>query len=138
MGMDQHGYRNSFDANPEVFQFAQVRGIRVEVLFDAVAVRYDHRYGSPVCTPKNRAKARLSVVTRFIRLHPGAQKGNAANLGSLFEPHYEQNLYANPKRTAKSYSSYYVRYHRAEIRSKKSPPETEQVFTLPRIERVTE
>jgi hypothetical protein len=44
---------------------------------------------------------------RFIRLHPGAQKGNAANYWSLFEPHYKQNLSANPKRTAKSsfYSS---------------------------------
>ena len=46
---------------------------------------------------------RLSVVTRFIRLHPGAQKGNAANYWSLFEPHYKQNTYANPKRTAKSF-----------------------------------
>jgi hypothetical protein len=43
-----------------------------------------------------------SVVTRFIRLHPGAQKGDATNLGSLSEPRREQNLYANPKRTAKS------------------------------------
>ena len=43
------------------------------------------------------------VVTRFIRLHPGAQKGDAANLGSLSEPRHEQNLYANPKRTAKSF-----------------------------------
>jgi hypothetical protein len=46
------------------------------------------------------------VVTRFKRLHPGAQKGNAANYLPLFEPHYEQNLYANPKRTAKS--SFYI------------------------------
>jgi hypothetical protein len=38
---------------------------------------------------------------RFKRLHRGAQKGNAANYWSLFEPHYEQNLSANPKRTAK-------------------------------------
>src|SRR6185437_5897496 len=45
---------------------------------------------------------RLLVATRFIRLHPGAQKGNAANYWSLFEPHYKQNLSANPKRTAKS------------------------------------
>jgi hypothetical protein len=43
-------------------------------------------------------------VTRFIRLHPGAQKGGATNLGSLFEPHHEQNLSANPKRTAKSFA----------------------------------
>jgi len=43
---------------------------------------------------------------RFIRLHPGAQKGNAANYWSLFEPHYKQNLSANPKRTAKS--SFYI------------------------------
>jgi hypothetical protein len=42
-------------------------------------------------------------MTRFIRLHPGAQKGNAANYWSLFEPHYKQNLSANPKRTAKSF-----------------------------------
>jgi hypothetical protein len=40
-------------------------------------------------------------VTRFKRLHRGAQKGNAANYWSLSEPHYEQNLSANPKRTAK-------------------------------------
>jgi hypothetical protein len=51
---------------------------------------------------KSRIRIRLSVVTRFIRLHPGAQKGNAANYCSLFEPHYKQNLYTNPKRTAKS------------------------------------
>jgi hypothetical protein len=42
------------------------------------------------------------LVTRFTRLHQGAQKGGAANLGSLSEPHHEQNPYANPKRTAKS------------------------------------
>jgi hypothetical protein len=42
------------------------------------------------------------AVTRFIRLHRGAQKGDAANLESLFEPRHEQNPYANPKRTAKS------------------------------------
>jgi hypothetical protein len=41
------------------------------------------------------------VVTRFKRLHPGAQKCDATNLGALSEPHREQNLYANPKRTAK-------------------------------------
>src|SRR6478752_2721676 len=51
---------------------------------------------------KSRICIRLLVVTRFIRLHPGAQKGNAANYCSLFEPHYKQNLYTNPKRTAKS------------------------------------
>jgi hypothetical protein len=39
---------------------------------------------------------------RFIRRHFGAQKGDAANLGSLSGPHREQNLSANPKRTAKS------------------------------------
>jgi hypothetical protein len=44
-------------------------------------------------------------MTRFIRLHPGAQKGDATNLGALSEPRREQNLYANPKRTAKSSSS---------------------------------
>ncbi|MGO9585140.1 MAG: hypothetical protein ACLP2Y_02870, partial [Limisphaerales bacterium] len=41
------------------------------------------------------------------RLHRGAQKGGATNLGSLFEPRHEQNLYANPKRTAKSFIRYY-------------------------------
>ncbi|MGA3163299.1 MAG: hypothetical protein ABSD77_03775 [Verrucomicrobiota bacterium] len=46
------------------------------------------------------------AVMRFIRRHPGAQKGGAANLGSLFEPRREQNLYANPKRTAKSFAHY--------------------------------
>jgi hypothetical protein len=45
-------------------------------------------------------------VTRFTRLHSGAQKGGATNLGSLFEPRHEQNLYANPKRTAKSFIRY--------------------------------
>src|ERR1700749_4756399 len=49
---------------------------------------------------------RLLVVMRFIRLHQGAQKGSAANYWSLFEPHYKQNLSANPKRTAKS--SFYI------------------------------
>jgi hypothetical protein len=44
------------------------------------------------------------VVTRFTRLHQGAQKGNAANYWTLLEPHYEQNLYTNPKRAAKSQS----------------------------------
>jgi hypothetical protein len=39
---------------------------------------------------------------RFTRRHYGAQKGGATNLGSLSEPHREQNLSANPKRTAKS------------------------------------
>src|SRR5436190_3060421 len=51
---------------------------------------------------KSRICIRLFTVTRFIRLHQGAQKGNAANYWSLFEPHYKQNLYTNPKRTAKS------------------------------------
>jgi hypothetical protein len=46
------------------------------------------------------------AVTRFKRLHRGAQKGGATNLGSLFEPRHEQNLYANPKRTAKSFICY--------------------------------
>jgi hypothetical protein len=55
---------------------------------------------------ESRICIRLSVVTRFIRLHPGAQKGNAANYCSLFEPHYKQNLYTNPKRTAKSSINY--------------------------------
>jgi hypothetical protein len=55
-------------------------------------------------------KAGLSSGPRsdevFIRRHPGAQKGDAANLGSLFELRREQNLYANPKRTAKSFACY--------------------------------
>jgi hypothetical protein len=38
----------------------------------------------------------------IIRLHRGAQKGDATNLGTLSEPRRKQNLYANPKRTAKS------------------------------------
>jgi hypothetical protein len=46
------------------------------------------------------------AVTRFKRLHRGAQKGGATNLGSLSEPRHEQNLYANPKRTAKSFIRY--------------------------------
>lgn len=37
----------------------------------------------------------------IIRLHLGAQKGDATNLGTLSEPRRKQNLYANPKRTAK-------------------------------------
>ena len=45
------------------------------------------------------------AVIRFTRLHQGAQKGDATNLGSLSEPHREQNPYANPKRTAKSFRS---------------------------------
>jgi hypothetical protein len=46
------------------------------------------------------------AVTRFKRLHRGAQKGGATNLGSLSEPRHEQNLYANPKRTAKSFNRF--------------------------------
>jgi hypothetical protein len=56
---------------------------------------------------KNKKRAGLasgSVVIRFIRLHQGVQKGDATNLGSLSEPRRKQNLYANPKRTAKSKS----------------------------------
>lgn len=61
---------------------------------------------SPLYAQRAGRDVRLLVVTRFIRLHPGAQKGNAANYWSLFEPHYKQNLSANPKRTAKS--SFYI------------------------------
>jgi hypothetical protein len=35
---------------------------------------------------------------------PGRSEGWCDQLGSLFEPHHEQNPYANPKRTAKSQS----------------------------------
>ncbi len=52
---------------------------------------------------KSRICIRLFVVMRFKRLHPGAQKGSTANYWSLLEPHYKQNLYTNPKRTAKLY-----------------------------------
>jgi hypothetical protein len=48
-------------------------------------------------------KARLAsglLVTMFIRLHRGAQKGSATNLGVPSESCREQNTYANPKRTA--------------------------------------
>ena len=41
------------------------------------------------------------VVIRFIRLHPGAQKCDGPTRGSLSRPRHEQNLSANPKRTAK-------------------------------------
>src|ERR1041385_7528426 len=57
-------------------------------------------FKSPLYAQRAGHDVRLLVVTRFIRLHPGAQKGNAANYWSLFEPHYKQNLSANPKRTA--------------------------------------
>ena len=68
---------------------------------------------SPLYTQRAGHDVRLLVVTRFIRLHPGAQKGNAANYWSLFEPHYKQNLSANPKRTAKSSS--YIRCFAPEL-----------------------
>jgi hypothetical protein len=55
---------------------------------------------------KGRTFVRPLIVTRFTRRHHGAQKGGATNLGSLSEPRREQNLYANPKRTAKSAVSY--------------------------------
>jgi hypothetical protein len=49
----------------------------------------------------------LVVVTRLNTPSPqGAQKGSATNLGSLSEPRRKQNLYANPKRTAKFQISY--------------------------------
>jgi hypothetical protein len=60
----------------------------------------------PLYAQRAGRDVRLLVVMRFIRLHPGAQKGSAANYWSLFEPHYKQNLSANPKRTAKS--SFYI------------------------------
>src|SRR4029077_4435318 len=37
---------------------------------------------------------------------------------SLFEPHYKQNLYANPKRTAKWFCTAYLRYNSSASRSK--------------------
>jgi hypothetical protein len=37
----------------------------------------------------------------YYALTKDAQKGDATNLGSLSEPRRKQNLYANPKRTAK-------------------------------------
>ena len=41
-------------------------------------------------------------MTRFIRPHPRRSEGQCGQLGgALFAPHCEQNLYANPKRTAK-------------------------------------
>jgi len=62
---------------------------------------------------RNRSKKRrpdfrpASLVMRFIRCHHSAQKGGATNLGSLSEPRREQNLSANPKRTAKFKSVIY-------------------------------
>jgi hypothetical protein len=49
----------------------------------------------------------------LIRLHQGAQKGDATNLGSLSEPRRKQNLYANPKRTAKFFKQHSFRRIRA-------------------------
>jgi hypothetical protein len=57
-------------------------------------------------------------VIRFIRLHQGAQKGSATNLGSLSEPRRKQNPYANPKRTAK-FSTTLIQTHHAPERFKK-------------------
>jgi hypothetical protein len=45
------------------------------------------------------------LVTRFIRPHPGVQKGGAATWGSLSGPRHGQNPYANPEWTAKSAGS---------------------------------
>jgi hypothetical protein len=50
---------------------------------------------------RGRTFVRPLIVMRFIRCHYSAQKGGATNLGSLSEPRREQNLSANPKRTAK-------------------------------------
>jgi hypothetical protein len=58
------------------------------------------------------------AVIRFIRLHQGAQKGSATNLGSLSEPRRKQNPYANPKRTAK-FSTTSIQTHYASERFKK-------------------
>ena len=59
------------------------------------------------CIKKNKSQTfvRLCWWWGLIRLHPGAQKGGATNLGSLSGPRRKQNLYANLKRTAKSFSS---------------------------------
>jgi hypothetical protein len=69
---------------------------------------------------KGRTCVRPLLVTRFIRPHPGAQKGGAANLGSLSEPHHEQNPYANPKRTAKTQPIRNIRRGNLVLGSKKS------------------
>jgi hypothetical protein len=57
---------------------------------------------------KGRTFVRPLIVMRFTRRHCGAQKGGATNLGSLSEPRREQNLSANPKRTAKIQSVRYL------------------------------
>ena len=65
-------------------------------------IRIKSRIKIMIGKAKGRTFVRPLLMTRFIRLHPGAQKGDATNLGALSEPRREQNLYANPKRTAKS------------------------------------
>jgi len=81
------------EGNAGVICLLHASGTSFDPLDFLMSPRYAQRAGHDV---------RLLVVMRFIRLHPGAQKGNAANYWSLFEPHYKQNLSANPKRTAKS------------------------------------
>jgi len=50
------------------------------------------------------------VVTRFIRLHQGAQKCGATNLEALSEPRHEQNLSANPKTDSEIASNWLIRH----------------------------
>jgi hypothetical protein len=73
--------------------FEKIPVFKIQATWNSAS--FSHKIQRPDLRP-------ASVVTRFIRLHPGAQKGDATNLGSLSEPRREQNLYANPKRTAKS------------------------------------
>jgi hypothetical protein len=69
-----------------------------------IVFRPESMRNSPVKSKRPDLRPALAV-TRFIRPHQGAQMGDATNLGSLFEPRREQNLSANPKRTAKSIRS---------------------------------
>jgi len=56
---------------------------------------------------ESRTFVRLSVVTMIKRLHQGAQKGDATNLGVPSEPRRKQIIYANPKRTANHFRHLY-------------------------------
>jgi hypothetical protein len=91
-----------------VLQFDD-RLLEIELVFHASGNLYVFRpaINANSISVKKRPDFRPApAVTRFKRLHRGAQKGGATNLGSLSEPRHEQNLYANPKRTAKSFIRY--------------------------------
>ena len=68
---------------------------------------------------------------------PRRSEGQRGQLGgALFAPHCEQNLYANPKRTAKSFHTHYIRECAGTVRSKDFRPHGKKSATPVRDKRL--